>query len=451
MPDTITQKRNSTNAKATLESDNTVTTSIDRPNVTAKVLEAYFAYRNEKKILPDAKKNEIETKYEYALKKVNKGIVSKTLYIVVKTESIIDRNIKISICSAKDKVLTDINIPVKLLYGIDELEEKELLINNYNNDVSIKNKDDFKNQTIFEVTLQPENDDDKKKWIETLSNSTNKKAFLYIKTEVIEENEVIYKGKGKDNKCFLFDNPFELSDICFCDKEMSVQEVKDMVTLLNSGKVKNNLFADRNSKIKIEDRTYEKLTEELNAVFNKYEINTCNRKAHFIAQLYLESARFGTATEYAEGQNYDSKSWENQKDELQLQLTNINTLKSEIDDIMTNLEKTAIEENKPQIKEIELRITSTDTLTEIQEETINTYKSIFEKQWKQNLDNTKTIKYETKKQYEDAVTRAESKISTIKANKNTEEGDGPRYKGKGLIQVTWRDAYEKYFNYIKSV
>lgn len=47
-----------------------------------------------------------------------------------------------------------------------------------------------------------------------------------------------------------------------------------------------------------EDKTYARFTEELNKMFQKYEINTCLRKIHFLAQSYHESDRFKTTEEY---------------------------------------------------------------------------------------------------------------------------------------------------------
>lgn len=45
-------------------------------------------------------------------------------------------------------------------------------------------------------------------------------------------------------------------------------------------------------KIQEKDATFEILTKELNGVFKKYEITSCIRKIHFLAQSYLESQRF---------------------------------------------------------------------------------------------------------------------------------------------------------------
>jgi len=429
--------------------------SVDRPLLAGKVKDAYFAYRTDKEILPDKKDKKAETKYEYTFYKLDRSIVSKKLYVIVKTEGLKDKKIKVSICSAKEKVLNDVDAAIKLLYESDELSEKELQVNNYFDNDSISNKGEFKNQTIFEVTLKPKEDKDTKTWKDTIYKSTDKKASLYIKVET-DEDGVVYEGKGTDNKCFLYEQPFELYS-CYCDRDMSEQEVKDMVALL--GKTKS-LFDGLYSQIKAEDKTYKKLADELNAVFKKYEINTCNRKAHFIAQIYHESAYFGTATEGGAGKQYELANWEQRVKDLQTNIDDITTLVPEVNKILTTVQAAALDETKSQIQEITSKISTDTTLTKEQKETIDKYKAIFAKEWQEQLDQTQSkIKYNTKGEYVIAKDGKKDKpkksgavdqVATIKAHKNTKTGDGSRYKGKGLIQITWRDTYEGYFTYIKN-
>ncbi|WGE59978.1 glycoside hydrolase family 19 [Actinobacillus equuli] len=90
---------------------------------------------------------------------------------------------------------------------------------------------------------------------------------------------------------------------CFCHRDFTVDEVKNIIYLLRDSEptVKKilgySLFSAKNCRISREDATYEKFTKELNLAMQKYEINTCIRKIHFLAQCYLESAHFSTSQE----------------------------------------------------------------------------------------------------------------------------------------------------------
>jgi predicted chitinase len=88
---------------------------------------------------------------------------------------------------------------------------------------------------------------------------------------------------------------------CFCNRDISVDETKKIIKeLRDSEAIKNyNLFTSQNCPLNDNDKTYEKFTTELNNVFIKYEINTCIRKIHFLAQIYLETDRFRTTVEYS--------------------------------------------------------------------------------------------------------------------------------------------------------
>ncbi|MCQ4055005.1 glycoside hydrolase family 19 protein [Aeromonas sp. SG16] len=88
--------------------------------------------------------------------------------------------------------------------------------------------------------------------------------------------------------------------MCSCERDISVQEVMDIVDKLRQvDKIPSKeLFNDSRCTLDISERTYECLTAEMNAVFRKYDISTCIRRIHFIAQAFHETDRFRTTTEY---------------------------------------------------------------------------------------------------------------------------------------------------------
>ena len=93
------------------------------------------------------------------------------------------------------------------------------------------------------------------------------------------------------------------SSICTCDRDMSAQELMDVIDKLRQvdGIPSKDLFNDSRCTLDVADRTYERLTVEMNAAFRKYNISTCIRRIHFIAQAFHETDRFRTTTEYNAG------------------------------------------------------------------------------------------------------------------------------------------------------
>ncbi|MBE8726784.1 hypothetical protein [Flavobacterium hungaricum] len=100
---------------------------------------------------------------------------------------------------------------------------------------------------------------------------------------------------------------------CYCNRDFTEEEIKKIVKELRDNTFYNEksisyyhsdkLF-HRNSQTKeeykteelpINDRSYKKLTEVLNAVFKKHHIDKCINKVTFLAQMYIETAYF-TAT-----------------------------------------------------------------------------------------------------------------------------------------------------------
>jgi len=97
---------------------------------------------------------------------------------------------------------------------------------------------------------------------------------------------------------------------CYCYRDFTVDEVKKIVEALKKSEgyaLPNLLFEEKNCILNKSDRTYERFTIELNKTFAKYKINTCIRKAHFLAQAYLETARFTSTKELGSIDNYLKK------------------------------------------------------------------------------------------------------------------------------------------------
>ena len=94
---------------------------------------------------------------------------------------------------------------------------------------------------------------------------------------------------------------------CWCGRDFTVDELKVIVAAMRKteGIKSFAILQEKNCPLPSEDKTYERVTEELNKVCEQYEINTCIRKAHFLCQIYWESARFQTTVEFASGNGYD--------------------------------------------------------------------------------------------------------------------------------------------------
>ncbi|MDD3597504.1 hypothetical protein [Sulfuricurvum sp.] len=84
---------------------------------------------------------------------------------------------------------------------------------------------------------------------------------------------------------------------CFCNRNFTVDEIKCIIQQLRGSKTVEPLFDAKNCQLPEADKTYEKFTEEFNKICTKYEINTCLRKIHFLAQIAVEAALFHTTVE----------------------------------------------------------------------------------------------------------------------------------------------------------
>ena len=208
---------------------------------------------------------------------------------------------------------------------------------------------------------QPKKEIDKKKE----QPKKDKKPEKKIEQKQEQESSLEKENSKKDNKknstveqrSAANGKPEDIAHVkgeCFCYRDFSVEEFKNIILemrVFSKNSVKD-LFYKKNCPLSEEDKTFERLTEEINKSFKEWEINTCMRKIQFLAQCYHESAFFSTTLEFASGEYYNPP----------------------------NPQKATI------------------------------------------------------KTHPEAIQHG-----------HTKEGDGPRYKGRGIIQQTWRDTQISYY------
>ena len=208
---------------------------------------------------------------------------------------------------------------------------------------------------------QPKKEIDKKKE----QPKKDKKPEKKIEQKQEQESSLEKENSKKDNKknstveqrSAANGKPEDIAHVkgeCFCYRDFSVEEFKNIILEMRefSKNSFKDLFYKKNCPLSEEDKTFERLTEEINKSFKEWEINTCMRKIQFLAQCYHESAFFSTTLEFASGEYYNPP----------------------------NPQKATI------------------------------------------------------KTHPEAIQHG-----------HTKEGDGPRYKGRGIIQQTWRDTQISYY------
>lgn len=275
--------------------------AMELPTMTAEVIEVGFAKQEVKDSTID------NTKKVMSLPIKGSFAMGEKVFLKVKTLGLIGKKIKIEVRQAVEKQLTEKD------QKVEALSVEEMTVGKITQSEDAKNKYEatnlkaLENIAMKEMMLEPKTEEDKKKWKDILGKSKDRKVKLYFHVEVLDaEGDVIYKGDDdNDKQNFSTKTPFELTKgtKCFCNRDLTVEEVKNIVKQLRDSdsyvkkKFGYDLFSKSDCNIPSNEKTYEKFTEELNKCFNKYEINTCIRRIHFLAQSYTESAFFTTTIE----------------------------------------------------------------------------------------------------------------------------------------------------------
>ncbi len=251
--------------------------------------------------------------------KVGSKNIGQDVYLVVKTKHFQGRKIQLNIHQGKEKVIAEKDKLINITQNGKSVSLIESIVGEFDEISNAENKDDFKDWAISKLTLKPSSDEQLKQWKDALEATTGKKTLLYLLVDAHSANtdydkkRIVYYGRNPDEdgnpdkntiRNYWLDMEkkwFELKlNKCYCNRDLTVEEVKKLVD-------KDKLFDHKKCPLPATVKTYEEFTKQLNATFNNYDINTCLRKAHFIAQTEAESDHYKTTVEYASGSAYEGR------------------------------------------------------------------------------------------------------------------------------------------------
>lgn len=254
-----------------------------------------------KKITPGKvlKIRHYEVKHE--LQRTKSAILGSKIFLVAETIGLAGTNINFQILGSNNTTFVKPDEVVSILAAGNEKTEFSAKVGEYITRTEFyKPETFFINKAIVEVEFKPSDDNTKKDWVKKINDSTEKTAYFHLTVKSDSEKEVQYlsdidpkKAPSKDNGVFLDQKDLWLVlKTCFCNRELQ----KEDLILMGISEKKAKDFLDG-----------------INQAIKNYEINTCLRIGHFIAQIKHESNDF-TATVEGWGPTAAQLGYEGRKD-----------------------------------------------------------------------------------------------------------------------------------------
>lgn len=191
-------------------------------NEAPKIIDAYFVKWTSEKGTPVEKEEEVYNKKlgkkvsvkkkiettKISTEKITERGLSYQVALVVETEGLSGKKVKVKIKSGKNKVLTDVNTELSLIdlkevdkvtepskyAGIKAKSEFEIDVDNFANDATIENSAEFKNKAVLKLMLNQRADDLSFNLAKLISASSDKEASVYIEV-TSDEPKIEYLGK----------------------------------------------------------------------------------------------------------------------------------------------------------------------------------------------------------------------------------------------------------------
>lgn len=254
--------------------------------VQGRVLKAYFADLDEQSHERQGSKQKTTT-YTASFRRVAQAVPGRKIWLIVETTGLEGVTLEIVLrCARTDKLLAQ-DAALTVVQAGAETQAITVTIGSWNGGGRYQHTEMYGNWAIVELRIGPLALADRKDWVKLLEACTDHKVLVYVDVRARTGIPVDYAnedpargGNTHDKSIFLNEDGKHLQVLTCCRADITVGQLKKVFPGAPADKIQG--VADEFN------RTYT-VNGRQQKLFEIFHVDTCLRRAHFFAQAKVES------------------------------------------------------------------------------------------------------------------------------------------------------------------
>lgn len=258
--------------------------------VQGRVLKAYFADLDEQShIRKEGKKK--TTTYTASFRRIAQAVPGRRIWLIVETTGLEGITLDINLRCARSDRLLDKDAAVTVIQNGAETGIVTATIGGWTGSGRYQHTEMYANWAIAELQIGPIGVADRKDWAKRLESCTDHQALVFVEIRARTGIPVEYAnedpargGNTHDKSVFMNEEGKHLQLLTCCRADISVGQLKEVFPGAPADKIQG--VADEFN------RTYT-VNGRQQKLFEIFHVDTCLRRAHFFAQAKVESKTVG--------------------------------------------------------------------------------------------------------------------------------------------------------------
>jgi predicted chitinase len=256
-----------------------------------RVLKAYFATLEEQSHQQVAAKNKKSIIYTAQFRRASQAIPGRKIWLIVETTGLQGVSVEISIRCAKTDALMVLDEALAVVQNGTVQQGFEITIGDWNGGGRYQHTEMYRNWAIAELEPGPASATERKAWAKKLEACTDHRALFYVEVRARTGIPTDYanedpqrQGVTQDKGVFMNEGGKSLELLTCCRADITFAQLKDVFPGAPADKIQG--VADEFNRSYTVNGVQQKL-------FEIFHVDSCLRRAHFFAQAKVESQSVG--------------------------------------------------------------------------------------------------------------------------------------------------------------